>query len=201
MDWFAHVLNFVQELGIIGILLVMIVENLGIPFPTEVGFIVAQGLILKGTIDYFDAVLIITAGHIIGSVIAYYIGFAGGHGLNKRFRHNEKWQITKERVTLWYTRWGNITIFATRNFGYVRPWSSLVAGFAKMPFGTFLLWTAIGSFVFSFVSLTITKYLVVIWQNYPSLHILISIIMGLLFFGLVGAELGKKVYEKFHRQK
>lgn len=201
MDWFADILNYIQQLGLIGVFLVMVVENLGIPIPTEIGFIVAQGLIIKGTLDYFSATLIITAGHIVGATIAYYIGFLGGKGLNRHFQNNAKWLITKERITAWYHKWGNITIFATRNFGYVRPWSSLVAGFAKMPFGPFFLWTTIGSFVFSFVSLTITKYLVIIWKNYPNLHILISIIMGVLFFALIGAELGKSIYAKIRRRK
>lgn len=201
MEWFNHIQNYISELGLFGVFMVMVIENLGIPFPTEVGFIVAQGLIIKGTIDYFDATLIITAGHIFGAVLAYYIGYWGGSKLNRHLQNNAKWLLTKERITGWYKRWGSITIFVTRNFGYVRPWSSLVAGFAKMPFAPFLLWTAIGSFVFSFVSLTVTKYLVVIWRDYPQLHILISIIMGFLFFGLIGAEFGKQIYAKFHRKK
>ncbi|MFA6081955.1 MAG: DedA family protein [Patescibacteria group bacterium] len=199
MHWLHSIQILVSGWGMFGAFLVMVVENLGIPLPTEIGFIIAQNQVAKGEITYIYAVLVITFGHVVGAILGYAIGRWGDKKTRRFFERNEKLQNAKIRIKEWYDKWGIITILFTRNFGYVRPWSSLIAGFAQMPFWPFLIWTIIGSFIFSFISLTITKYLLVIWQNYPETHIIISIAAGFLFFGLIAFELGKKIYEKFSR--
>ena len=71
--------NWVQAHGMHGVFLFMVVENLGIPFPTELGFVTAQGLIKAGYTTYLSAYLVITAGHLTGAGVTYYSGRAG-HG-------------------------------------------------------------------------------------------------------------------------
>lgn len=201
MHWFITMRHIVEHWGMLGAFAVMVIENLGIPFPTEIGFLVAQGLISAGDISYPLAVIVITLGHVTGSVIAYSIGRWGDKKLTHYFTKNKRLKSAKERIEEWYHKYGSATIFFTRNFGYVRPWASLIAGFAKAPFTTFLLWTTIGSLVFSSFTLYITKYVVFIWQNNPDLHIIMSIIVGILFFGLIAAELGRNIYEKIFGKK
>ncbi len=187
--------------GMLGVFFIMLVENLGIPFPTEVGFLIAQSLIVHGSIHYVPAVLVITAGHVVGASIAYGIGRWGNHKTTAFFERSPKWLRAKQKLINWYYKYGNITVFGSRVFGYVRPWASLVAGFAKVPFGAFLLWTTLGSLVFSMVSISLTNYLVLVWRNFPELHILMVVVMFTLFFGLLTFELGRQTYDRFHRRK
>lgn len=196
MDWLTTLQNEVHSLGLLGVFLIMVIENLAIPIPTEAGFIVAQSLIVMNKITYFEAIAVITAGHTVGAVIAYGIGKWGGRKVEKRFANNAKWINAKKRLDQWFKKWGALTILITRNFGYVRPWSSIIAGIAEYPFLPFLFWTVIGSLIFSAVTLYVTKYIVYIWTNYPDLHIIISIIFAILFFGIIFAEIGKHIYEK-----
>jgi len=185
-----------SSLGVSGIFLVMMIENLGIPFPTEVGFLIAQGLITTGHLTYSSAVIIITAGHVVGSLIAYTIGRWGDQKTVHYFARNKRMADVKTRLITWYSKYGGLTVFGSRIFGYVRPWASLVAGFARVPLGPFLLWTSLGSLLFSIVSLSLTNYIVYIWHHYPGLHILMVIIMFCLFFGLLGFELIRQFVRK-----
>lgn len=196
MHWFEAIRQIVQDFGLWGVFFVMVIENIGIPLPTEIGFLVAQGLIAHGQVDYVLSVAVITAGHVAGAILGYGIGRWGDKKLTRFFSKSDHLKQTKQRVTDWYAKYGSATIFATRNFGYVRPWASLVAGFAKMPFGPFLIWTIIGSAVFSVLSLYLTKYVIYVWQNYPEMHIALSIVFGIMFFGLIGAELGREIYAR-----
>jgi len=201
MGWLDVLQGQIHSLGLIGVFLVMVIENLALPIPTEVGFLVAQGLIEMRKINYFEAIFVITAGHTFGATLAYGIGRWGGRGIEKRFANNPKWHNAKTRLDSWYKKWGSVTILVTRNFGYVRPWSSIIAGLAEYPLGPFIIWTAIGSLIFSTVTLSVTKYIIYVWKNYPDLHILLSILFGVLFFGIIFAEIARQIYEKIHRSR
>ncbi len=202
MHFFQSAQIIIQNLGLFGVFLVMLVENIGIPFPTEVGFLVAQGLITSGYTSYSFAVVIITSGHVAGSIISYGIGRFGNRKTTSHFEHNPRLKETKRKLTDWYRKYGSATIFFTRVFGYVRPWASLVAGFADVPFWPFLIWTTLGSLMFSSFSLYVTKYFVFVWQEFPEYHLLIALLVFVLFFGLIGYELAKGAYGKIRsRQK
>lgn len=191
----------INHLGLTGVFLVMVVENLGIPFPTEVGFLVAQGQIQAGQLTYPAAITLITLGHVVGACLAYGIGRWGDRKLTGIFERNRHWKEVQERVVRWYARYGNVTVFTTRLIGYVRPWSSLVAGFARLPMVPFVIWTTLGSLIFSSVSLYITRYIIAVWLAYPQFHTEMLIIIFLLFFSILITQIGRSLYGKIrHRQ-
>ena len=79
---------WVQAHGMHGVFLFMVIENLGVPFPTELGFLTAQGLVSAGYASYVSAFLVITAGHLFGAGVTYYSGRAGHGYLVNRFSHS-----------------------------------------------------------------------------------------------------------------
>ncbi|MCX6808044.1 MAG: DedA family protein [Candidatus Berkelbacteria bacterium] len=192
----AIVFHFLAHLGIWGAMISMIIENLGIPFPTEVGYLIAQNIINLQKLDYFVVLIILTLGHVIGAVISYRIGKFGDSKITKQIWKGPKIKAVHEKLTVWYQKYGTLTVFLTRFVGYVRPWSSLVAGFANVPFWPFLIWTAIGSFLFNIIVLYFTDIFLSIWRHYTGLHFLLVVCGLILFFGLVIYKIIEKWYKK-----
>jgi membrane protein DedA with SNARE-associated domain len=184
--------------SLIGIFLSVAVESCGIPFPTEAAFIASNLLIVENRASLSLVIFVLTFSQLVGSTLAYFLGSLIRKGVISRFHGMEGSKINEvnEKVIKWYHKYGLMTVFATRLIGYVRPWSSFVAGIAGFNFYSFLFWTTLGSVVYVFISLIITKYLVIIWLNYPALHIFMIASAVILFFGFGLWGLLKKYQKK-----
>jgi len=148
-----------------GVFFSLVIENIGVPFPIEAAYLIAADLIKHGQ-SYYLWLIILTAGHLCGSLISYGIGWWGEEYLMKRFGVRPGFIKASIAIHGWYQRYGSYTIFATRFIGYVRPWASLVAGFAKIRWQPFLWWTLIGSLLFNILALEITVYFMHLWTRY-----------------------------------
>lgn len=178
-----------KDLGIWGSFLSMVIENIGIPLPTEAGYLIAQDLISRSVFSYPFVLFVLTAGHLTGAVISFWIGRIGGKAVEKRFEKNNKLAEVQDKLKKWYQKYGNFTVFLTRFVGYVRPWSSFVAGFAEIEFWPFLLWTALGSLIFNVMTLYFSSIFILIWRRYSTFHILFIVISTVLFFGFIIYEI------------
>lgn len=176
--------RFWGSLGLGGIFLSVMVENLGLPFPIEGSYVLAYLLIQRGH-SYPLMVLLLTVAHLTGSLVAYGVGYWGEGYLARRLADNKEFLETRRKLQDWYARYGALTVFITRFIGYVRPWSSFVAGFARVNLLSFTFWTALGSLIFNVLLLEFTKYLIYVWQSYVSLHAVIALTLVLSFGGLV----------------
>jgi membrane protein DedA with SNARE-associated domain len=101
----------------------------------------------------------------------------------------------------WYGRYGSVTVLATRLIGYVRPWSSLVAGAAEFPFGPFLLWTVVGTMLFVYPTMKLTAVIFLLWRRSPILHLLISLAFlvsfgALVIYGIIRRRMTRSTAEK-----
>lgn len=193
---FYYIFHLVQNFGLLGIAGSMIIENIGIPFPTEGAFLVAQHLITNHHYSFWFMYWYLVMTQVLGAVIAYGIGRLISKYVLTHTKPKSKFWETQKKVTAWYDRYGSVTVFATRLIGYVRPWSSLVAGVAKFAFWPFLLWTFLGTILFVYPTMRVTRLLVVAWAQYPGLHLLISFGALLLFFGVTLYGLGKSRREQ-----
>lgn len=193
-------ISLVSHYGLLGVLLSMVIENCGIPFPTEGAFLVAQHLISQGRHSFWLMYWFIVISHVIGAVIAYWLGYFLGDVLKKIFAKSQGFQEANQKIHDWYKKYGSVTVLATRLIGYVRPWSSLIAGWAQYPFWPFLFWSAIGSILFVYPTMKLTGILVLIWDRYPGYHYLISVLMLLSFFVLILYGLIRKYLWKSKKQ-
>lgn len=179
------IIHLVQHFGLGGIASSMIIENIGIPLPTEAAFLVSQTLITQGNHSFWFMYWFVVGAHMIGAIVAYFIGFRlrllGDHFLAR----SQKFIQTRAKLEQWYKQYGIVIVLAARLIGYVRPWASLVAGFAEFSFWPFLLWTFIGTLLIVYPSMKATALLVLIWNRYPGSHIFISVIMLFSFFGVL----------------
>lgn len=188
------VFHLIGRFGLPSIFASHVVENIGIPFPTEGAFLVSQRLIETGRHSFWFMYAFTLVAQVTGAVIAYFLGKKIDGWLAPRFKNHEGYQKTHTAIHRWYGQYGSVTVLATRLIGYVRPWSSLVAGAAEFPFWPFLLWTVVGSALFVYPTMKLTSVVFLLWRRSPVLHLLISLAFllsfGALFiFGVVRRRL------------
>ncbi|HEU0004143.1 MAG TPA: DedA family protein [Ktedonobacteraceae bacterium] len=158
-DITTTITNFVTSLyvhaGLAGILLAMAIESCCIPLPSEIvmplaGVMLATGKILSGIGLLPGLVLIALVGSlgcVIGSTVAYGIGYAGGRPLMLKYgRYVLISQHDADKADAFFKKYGSATAFFSRLLPVVRTYISLPAGIAKMPFGKFIVYSFLGSF-------------------------------------------------------
>jgi len=151
----TFITNLYATTGLAGIMLAMAIESCCIPLPSEIvmplaGVMISRGTILSGVNPILSLVLVALAGTIgclIGSVVAYGIGYTGGRPLLLKYgRYVLISQHDADKADLFFQRWGNSTVFFSRLLPVVRTYISLPAGIAKMPLVRFCIFTFLGSF-------------------------------------------------------
>lgn len=158
-DITTSITNFVTSLyvhtGLIGILLAMAIESCCIPLPSEVvmplaGVMLATGKILGGMALLPGLVIVALAGSVgsvLGSIVAYGIGHAGGRPLMLKYgRYVLISQHDADKADAYFRKYGSATAFFSRLLPVVRTYISLPAGITRMPFVKFVVYTFLGSF-------------------------------------------------------
>ncbi|ACX52395.1 SNARE associated Golgi protein-like protein [Ammonifex degensii KC4] len=179
-----------------GIFLSVAVENLGVPFPTEAAYVAACALLDQGY-SYPFLLLVLTAGHLTGSAVAYFLGLGMERWVRRRFARNVEFMTLTDKLERWYARYGLWAVFACRFVGYVRPWSSFVAGFARLGFTSFFLATLGGTVIFNWGLLELTRRFLSLWSFSTSARwaVMAAIVSSLLFLFAV------RYYWQRHRKK
>jgi membrane protein DedA with SNARE-associated domain len=151
----TFITNLYATTGLAGIVLAMAIESCCIPLPSEIvmplaGVMIVEGKILAGVNPWLSLIFVALAGAIgclIGSIVAYGIGYAGGRPLLLKYgRYVLISQHDADKADRFFQRWGSATVFFSRLLPVVRTYISLPAGIAMTPFVKFCIFTFLGSF-------------------------------------------------------
>jgi membrane protein DedA with SNARE-associated domain len=137
--------DVVKAMGLPGVFLLMLLESACIPVPSEATMLFTGFNVSEGEYSLFMAVAVGSVANLVGSWIAYWIGYAGRVDLLEK--HGKKLHIKKSHLELadrWFERHGDATVFFARMVPIVRTFISLPAGVARMPFWRFSLLTLAG---------------------------------------------------------
>ena len=135
----------VSDLGLLGIFVLMLVESACIPIPSEVTMLFAGFGVSQGKHGLAAIVVAGTLGNLVGSWLAYAVGFyGGGRLLNRRAGRLLTHGNGLERAQRWFDRYGSASVLLARMLPFVRTFISLPAGIARMKFGRFSLFTLLG---------------------------------------------------------
>lgn len=147
----SEVYNLMQWPGVV---VLMAIESACIPLPSELIMPLAGWMLIRERSLPVTYTLLAGAygalGNTIGSVIAYAVGMWGGRPFLEKY--GKYLLISQHDLALadrWFTRRGSWSIFASRLLPVVRTFISLPAGIARMHFGKFLVYTFLGSFIWS----------------------------------------------------
>ncbi|GAA5533651.1 DedA family protein [Deinococcus aluminii] len=146
-DW---VQNLMDSLGYLGILLLMIVENLFPPLPSELIMPSAGFAASRGDLNLLAVIAVGTLGSVLGTLPLYYIGRAfGEERLVQWADRYGRWLTLSgqdiRRADDWFDRHGAGAVLFGRLVPGIRSLLSLPAGMSEMPLPKFLLYSALGS--------------------------------------------------------
>ncbi len=137
----------------------MAVESSFIPFPSEIVMIPAGFLAARGELTCHmpavDLALACVAG-LIGSLVGAYFNYYLSAKLGEPFlRKYGKWFFLKpealDRACEVFNKYGAATTFVCRLIPVIRQLISIPAGLARMPLGSFTLFTGLGAGIWTVI--------------------------------------------------
>jgi membrane protein DedA with SNARE-associated domain len=154
-----------------GIVALMGIESACIPLPSEIIMPFAGYLVYLGHFNLFWVATFGAIGCNLGSAIAYWIGAKGGRPLVERYG---KWVLMShhdlDRMTIFFLKYGSITVLLARLLPVVRTFIAFPAGIAKMPQLRFHIYTFVGSWPWCFGLAYVGMRLGKAWQTDPRFH-------------------------------
>jgi membrane protein DedA with SNARE-associated domain len=137
--------DLINSTGLAGVFVLMVLESACIPIPSEAIMLFAGFSVSQGNLSLVGIVVAGVLGNVVGTLIAWAVGYLGRVELLERNRlfHVSRPQL--ERADRWFEDYGSATVFFARMVPIVRTFISLPAGVARMPIGRFTVLTAAGS--------------------------------------------------------
>lgn len=191
--WLTH---FIENFGYLAIILLIAVENIFPPIPSEV-ILTLGGFLVSGTkLTLIGVILASTLGSIIGAIILFSIS------RNLTLPRLEKLLETKlfkllgfkkddaQKVIDWFDKHGIGAIFYGRCIPVVRSLISIPAGIAHVGWTKFLVLTTLGSLVWNSVLVGLGHYMGKNWQvvvrifDDYTIVIIILLLILFIYFGI-----------------
>ncbi|HET9077239.1 MAG TPA: DedA family protein [Acidimicrobiales bacterium] len=184
--------NSVAHHGYAAVFVLMVLESACIPVPSEVimlfGGALAGGL-LAATHPHVGLVGVAIAGalgNLVGSMIAYAVGRAGGRPLLERYgRYIFIRAEHLDRAEAFFARRGDLAVLVGRVLPVIRTFISLPAGVAEMPVGRFALFTLIGSLPWTFALAAIGYAVAANWDSVASGFSVASVVIAVVLVAAI----------------
>ncbi|MGH2316814.1 DedA family protein [Planococcus sp. SE5232] len=152
-DWITSVMS---DYGYFGIFLLIMLENVFPPIPSEVILTVGGFMTTTTEMTIPGVVLASTAGSVLGAVILYGVGLLlDVERLEKIIDKYGNWlRVKKEdiyKADAWFDRFGVWTVFFGRLVPLLRSLISIPAGMSNMKFWLFISFTTLGTLLWNTV--------------------------------------------------
>lgn len=191
------IIDIMNKFGYIGILLLIALENLFPPIPSEIiltfgGFMTQRP---DSELSIIGVILFSTLGSIIGAFVLYYAGKI----LNKdRLKKIVSGKIGKvlclnvndiEKADKWFDTKGNKTVFFCRFVPIIRSLISIPAGMSEMNVMKFTFYTTIGSLIWNTVLVILGSIVGENWETVVNIidtysHITLIILIIIFILGV-----------------
>ena len=160
-----------DQFGYWGIMLLIAVENLFPPIPSEVILTFGGFMTTYTSLNVAGVIVVSTLGSLIGAIALY--------GIGRIFNKERLMKIVSGRVgkvlrlkaqdvesaESWFERRGNGAVFLCRFVPIVRSLISIPAGMSEMRIAPFMLYTAAGSFIWNTVLVVIGSIVGENWES------------------------------------
>lgn len=166
-NWIIEVMN---TYGYIGIFLLIALENIFPPIPSEVILTFGGFMTTTTNLSVFWVIIVSTIGSVAGAIILYGIGVL--LNVDRLERIVDKWghilRITSKDIKKaddWFHRFGVWTIFFGRLVPLIRSLISIPAGMSRMNMGIFLLFTTIGTLIWNTILVSVGAAVGASWSD------------------------------------
>ncbi|MBZ2174288.1 DedA family protein [Schnuerera sp. xch1] len=165
------ILEIINQFGYFGIFLLIAVENIFPPIPSEVILTFGGFMTTFSSMDRWGVVVSATIGSVLGAVILYVFGrvlnierlenfFGSKLG---RILHLKRGDVRK--AGKWFIKYGNKAVFLCRFIPIVRSLISIPAGISKMKFSKFLFLTIMGTFIWNVILIYLGRFAGEAWET------------------------------------
>ena len=149
--WIEYVIEF---LGYPAIALIMLLENVFPPIPSELVMPLAGFLVVQNRFSFLGIVIAGVVGSVAGALVLYYIGRWSDERVIRTFiRRFGPWMLIDEsdldRAMGYFERYSQPVVFFGRLIPLIRSLISIPAGMNRMPMGRFLVLTTLGSSIWT----------------------------------------------------
>ena len=148
------ILRIIEQGGLLGIFVLMALENIFPPIPSEVIMGLGGVAVSRGTMDFWPLMLVGTVGCTAGNYMWYWLGDHWGRTRLEPFVDRwGRWLTMEwedvEKARGFFQRHGPWVVFVFRFTPVFRTMISLPAGLAHMGVGRFLVFTFAGAFIWN----------------------------------------------------
>ncbi len=187
--------ELIATIGYPGIVLMMALENIFPPLPSEIVLPFAGALSAKGEMNFWGAVAAGTAGSLTGAVVLYAVGYVAREaGVRRLVAAYGKYVFISERDldrgAAWFERYEEAVILFGRLIPIIRSIISFPAGYTRMRIPRFLFYTALGATAWNLVLTYVGRVLGENWEDirdflepYQAATLAVLVLAVLAFFG------------------
>jgi len=194
-DWVTDVID---KLGYVGVALLVALENVFPPIPSEIILPFAGFVARDGGATLPGMIVAATVGSIVGALVLYGIAAWIGPDRLDRFliRYGKWFRLTPgdvRKAETWFDRHSDRAVLICRCVPLIRSLISIPAGFRRMNLARFLVLTTIGSLVWN-SALVIAGY--VLRDNWEDVEPIIGVVQWIVI-ALIVVAVGWYVWSRF----
>lgn len=192
------IITLMEQYGYPGIFLLIAVENIFPPIPSEIilpfgGFLTTYTKLTVPGVIFFA-----TLGSLAGALVLYGVGRILNEERLRKLVSGPVGRILclkaedVEKAERWFLTKGRKTVFFCRCIPIVRSLISIPAGMSQMPMGIFLIYTIVGTIIWNTLLVSLGALLGVSWEklawlvgeysNIMLIVLTISAVSGIIWF-------------------
>ncbi|MFH0889813.1 MAG: DedA family protein [Candidatus Aenigmatarchaeota archaeon] len=203
LDYSTIAIQFIVQIisagGYLGIFILMALESMAAPVPSELVMPFIGFLVVDGKLDLLIVIAVTSLASLTGSLISYYIAYFGEIEIVHHF--GKFFFIDKEHLRMtseWFKKHGSVTVLVSRFIPVVRHLISLPAGFGRMDLKKFITYTLIGATAWNVFLLWIGMQLRERWEvihNYSrqfDIVVIVVLVLAVAFYAYMRIKKSKK---------
>ncbi len=195
---FSGLLSVISDSNYAGIFVLMTLESMFVPIPSEVILPLSGYLVYTGSLNFTLVFIDALGASMAGAFIDYYLAlYFGRPAIVKMLHYFAVKESSLTKAEMWIDGRGSISVFLARFIPGIRGLISIPAGALRMKLKIFVAMTFAGSFIWSFALIYMGYAAGPLWsQSIKHLSVLLDqmIIYGLFAAGLI--YIGYYVYYK-----
>mgnify|MGYP001864480956 FL=1 len=187
----AWIIEIMNQFGYLGIFLLIAIENIFPPIPSEVILLFGGFMSTYTNMHIVGIIIASTLGSLFGAYALYFIGKIFNKERLKKIVRGKIGKVLRlkekdiDMADEWFDKKGNKTVFFCRFIPIVRSLISIPAGMSEMPLGKFTLYTVVGSLIWNTV-LSIAgqtvganwESILAIFEQYSHIAAVVLVILG-----------------------
>jgi len=188
------IISFMEQFGYIGVFLLICIENLFPPIPSEIILTFGGFMTINTNLTVIGVIIAATIGSVLGGIVLYGLGrildvnrlekIVDKYGHILRLKREDIYKADR-----WFNNYGFWTVFFCRMVPVLRSLISIPAGMARMNFPLFLLFTTLGTVIWNTLLVTLGAKLGENWGvilHYMDIYSdIVYVLLGIIFIVVV----------------